>query len=544
MGGKDDDGTDADAWNDKEWFASWKAQHDQLLSELENESKRLQQGLSRESSSGPVGPFSAFKRFIDDGFTSLSSALQNLPSTTAELKSRMQREQERWRAEEQDISERWTGSTDSPDHVQMVDSRSSEREKLEVRESMLELLDTANERNAHVPPAKLEALYRDQGLDMGILDLLGDLSDVSLGSYRWLSVDWFKRDPYSPVRLESHHALGEYGAKWRAAFEDLLDASLDKPMGSIERVGMREPFGRHPQSTYHGPGLDWMLSLQCRGILPMQLPRTYSLPGMAPELKGSRWTGILRHEAASTDNGRTANPTISADLRDLLSAVGTKAAPDTGADPLPVRIPPETEQDLYDSEYLFPGVSSNSEDHETDAAAQSSVESDDTARAQDKSLREALIRRGYELAGDEFEDFASSVPGMDKLLERVLRLQQEWDSIGGSTGSGKASLKDHLEGARSAAVEREQQGVSVPSHEQQHTEPQAKRPDVLSALTTSHTTRLPDGTVTTKIVLKQRFADGREETTESIHTRNEGTNNSQDEPPSQEKPEKKGWFWT
>lgn len=540
MGGKDDDRKDADALNDKEWFDSWKAQHDQLLSELETESKRLQQDLSRESSSGAARPFSAFKRFIDDGFSSLSSALQDLPSTTAELKSRMQREQERWRAEEQDISERWTGSTDSPDHIQMLASRSSNREKEEVRESMLELLDTANERNAHIAPAKLEALYRDQGLDMGILDLLGDLSNVSLGSYRWLSVDWFKRDPYSPIRLESHHALGEYGAKWRAAFEDLLDASLDKPMGSIERVGMREPFGRHPQSTYYGPGLDWMLSLQCRGILPMQLPRTYSIPGMAPELKGSRWTGILRHEAASTENGRTANPTISADLRDLLSAVGTKAAPDTGADPLPVRIPPETEQDLYDSEYLFPGVSPSSEDHESNGPEKA----DDAARAQDKSFRDALVRRGYELAGDEFEDFASSLPGIDKLLERVLRLQQEWDSIEESTGAGKASLKDYLEATRSAAVEHEQQGVLAPSHEQQHTEPQAKRPDVLSALTTTHTTRLPDGTVTTKVVLKQRFADGREETTESMHTRNEGTNKSQDETPSQDKTEKKGWFWT
>ncbi|KAM3418130.1 hypothetical protein BST61_g6334 [Cercospora zeina] len=537
MGGKDDDKKDVDAWSDKEWFDSWKAQHDQLLSELENESKRLQKDLSRESS-GAAGPFYSFKKFIDDGFSCLSSALQDLPSTAAELKSRMQREQDRWRAEEQDISQRWTGSTDSPDHIQMVASRSSDREKFQVRESTLELLETARERNAGIPPAKIEALYRDRDADMGgMLDFLGQVSDGALGPPRWLSVAWFKRDPYSPVRLESHHALGEYGAKWRAAFEDLLDASLDKPMGSIERVGMREPFGKLPQSTYYGPGLDWMLSLQCRGILPVQLPRSYSAPGMARELRGLR---LADHTFERS------NPVLSADLRDLLCAVGTKATPKTGAEPLPVRIHPATEQDLYESEYLFPGVNPFDNAYKSDISDADAAPSRNTEHSQDKSFRDALLRRGYELAGDDFDDFASSMPEIDKLLERVLRLQQEWNSIEESTGSGKASLEGALDDTRPAAVEQERRRELVPSHEQQHADHQMKRPDVLSALTTTHTTRLPDGTVTTKVVLKQRFADGREETTESMHTRNEATIQPQEEGRSspEKKPEKKGWFWS
>ncbi|EME81734.1 uncharacterized protein MYCFIDRAFT_182926 [Pseudocercospora fijiensis CIRAD86] len=71
-----------------------------------------------------------------------------------------------------------------------------------------------------------------------------------------------------------------------------------------------------------------------------------------------------------------------------------------------------------------------------------------------------------------------------------------------------------------------------------------KKPDVLSALTTTHTTRLPDGTVTTKVVLKQRFADGREETTESLHTTNENLEQQKRREQEQELPPKKGWFWT
>jgi hypothetical protein len=65
----------------------------------------------------------------------------------------------------------------------------------------------------------------------------------------------------------------------------------------------------------------------------------------------------------------------------------------------------------------------------------------------------------------------------------------------------------------------------------------AKKPGVLSSLTTTETVRLPDGTVTTKVVLKQRFADGREETSERSHTYREESDVHEEES------SKKGWFW-
>ena len=45
-------------------------------------------------------------------------------------------------------------------------------------------------------------------------------------------------------------------------------------------------------------------------------------------------------------------------------------------------------------------------------------------------------------------------------------------------------------------------------------------PSILSTLTTTQKTSLPDGTIHTKVVLKKRFADGREESTETQHTEN------------------------
>jgi hypothetical protein len=44
------------------------------------------------------------------------------------------------------------------------------------------------------------------------------------------------------------------------------------------------------------------------------------------------------------------------------------------------------------------------------------------------------------------------------------------------------------------------------------------RPSLLSTLTTTERTVAPDGTVTTKVVLKKRFTDGREESSETLHT--------------------------
>ncbi|KAI2488381.1 hypothetical protein Ptr902_02514 [Pyrenophora tritici-repentis] len=44
------------------------------------------------------------------------------------------------------------------------------------------------------------------------------------------------------------------------------------------------------------------------------------------------------------------------------------------------------------------------------------------------------------------------------------------------------------------------------------------KPSILSTLTTTERTVSPDGSITTKVVLKKRFADGREESTETVHT--------------------------
>ncbi|KAF2685384.1 hypothetical protein K458DRAFT_417439 [Lentithecium fluviatile CBS 122367] len=85
------------------------------------------------------------------------------------------------------------------------------------------------------------------------------------------------------------------------------------------------------------------------------------------------------------------------------------------------------------------------------------------------------------------------------------------------------------------------------------------RPSVLSTLTTTERTVAPDGTVTTKVVLKKRFADGREESSETVHTQRGQETEAQQQDPwkamqdaqsppqqdtSRENKKKGSWFWS
>ena len=97
-------------------------------------------------------------------------------------------------------------------------------------------------------------------------------------------------------------------------------------------------------------------------------------------------------------------------------------------------------------------------------------------------------------------------------------------------------------------------------HDSTPTETENNKPSILSTLTTTERTTLQDGTIHTKVVLKKKFSDGREESTETVHTQNpvpqgsaqtqqmaksrerEDSNNER----KQEGKEKKsrGWFWS
>ncbi|CAK4033034.1 Hypothetical predicted protein [Lecanosticta acicola] len=626
-GSRDDENRDySGASHYQDYQDQWRLleqQHQRRLAMARSEADTESEAQSSSS------PFASFKRFVDSNFNTLSESFKNFPSNVSELRSRMQREQERRQEEEQDISEAWTGSSDSPDHVQMEVLRSSRAEKDEAHAATLMLLTEAFRRNADVPAEKIAALYEDRESTLGELDRLvnpmlalggawfympetGDRLPVGRDKWqwmapspRWLSVEWFKRSPYSPIRLEKHPDLGPEGSKWRAAFEDLMDAALDKPMASFEQVGIREPHGR-PQSTYWGPGLEWMLSLQCRGILPPLLPRFFNDPRGKLTLRAAPHhilSQVQRDLPWSSEHALNWHSALNRDFSELMSEVAIKSTAEWEAEPFPLTAQPETEQDLYDSEHLCPPAVSRAfgspryqpskeEDWaEADVALWEAIDNKSPAAAAQ------IISRWHKEHGDVMELVINSLTALSQtwssephngsfsvLTEAIRRsdipdhhylkqrafspefeAMEEADQAGEEERAYRQRLMergDELAGrylpwslCSTRELERKIVGMEqeygnllemTGETKQAPTTSDAastKKPDVLSALTTTQTTRLPDGTVTTTVVLKKRFADGREETTESVHTTNENVT-EQHQAAAEHQQKKKGWFWS
>ncbi|EFQ86594.1 hypothetical protein CFE70_006539 [Pyrenophora teres f. teres 0-1] len=84
------------------------------------------------------------------------------------------------------------------------------------------------------------------------------------------------------------------------------------------------------------------------------------------------------------------------------------------------------------------------------------------------------------------------------------------------------------------------------------------KPSILSTLTTTERTVSPDGSITTKVVLKKRFVDGREESTETVHTQRgqeeaqrrdpwkafSDAHETQTENKNTADQKRNGWFWS
>lgn len=102
------------------------------------------------------------------------------------------------------------------------------------------------------------------------------------------------------------------------------------------------------------------------------------------------------------------------------------------------------------------------------------------------------------------------------------------------------------------------QGTSCSNLEPPSVSNMEENPSVISALTTTERKVMPDGTVHTKVVLKKKFADGREESSETVHTTQstsqhtrqaallpKGTETDPNAAGGNDKGNKgKGWFWS
>lgn len=258
------------------------------------------QGQPQDASRPGLHPLIAFKHFVDDSFAAITEFSDNLSALRQAAQDRHvsgEKAYEARQALQDEAFERWAGPAGSRAHMAggtMKGNGGYWRSQLTPEETAATaklLVQNSEWENRHVDPSRIAALFEDSDFNPFYHGeenspwpfLSGSPSFSNNGSAlcrnapsptRWLSIDWFKHSPYSPVNLEADPKLGKYDTKWRHAFEDLLEAALDKPITSRERFGNRGTLSG-TVSTWRGPGLDWMLSLQCRGILPPQLPSMY-----------------------------------------------------------------------------------------------------------------------------------------------------------------------------------------------------------------------------------------------------------------------------
>lgn len=629
MGGKDDK-DDARPGFPDDIFRRMEEEHKKYMREVEEQRRRDLAKLEKAASSTSPKDnnfFVDFKDFIDGSLSTLTESFRSLPGNIAELKAKMQEEREAKKQEEFAVWKRWTGFEDSPDYTELRKERASPEKRTEATSAALMLLRENQERNKYISKEKIDALYSDDTLMPRIHPDVSPSPMLSPGGacyyqadngynapstaiwrfgapqYRWLSIDWFKRSPYSPIALEAHKDLGVDGPKWRAAFEDLLSAALDKPLASHEQVGYRWPYSI-PQGTYSAPGLDWTLSLMCRGILPLRFPIEFS----GHRMRGKGCAHAKKAGQMDADFAQAVREGLLCDRDDFGwrrewrfgPRNNLKALVDEIITPSPrqemhepeiedhTAQQPETEQDLYDALYReFSDAAV--EEREPSAAGQSPSQGLVSAPEQDKAQRKwdqaqkrahtidslfdalekgdaAAVKKlivaepdndwaANELVAETFEDMDQATaptrwePTLHKARDPVdyaERAVERDDELARREEARERDSKERAQQEMEALGLEASEDVSKPdSRAIEPKEGQPKRVDVLSSLTTTQTTRLPDGTVTTKIVLKQQFADGREDTQEKIHTYQEPKPPQPDEQTAKEKqPRKRGWFWT
>ncbi|KAH7396102.1 hypothetical protein BKA66DRAFT_454475 [Pyrenochaeta sp. MPI-SDFR-AT-0127] len=162
--------------------------------------------------------------------------------------------------------------------------------------------------------------------------------------------------------------------------------------------------------------------------------------------------------------------------------------------------------------------------------------------------------------GDSFHGSGDSAVREDFQAYEVLEQQQERNrqALASSEHEARGS-KDQQE--FSTELDVYEQLLAAREKEQWQSVPTSDlKSSILSTLTTTERTVAPDGSVTTKVVMKKRFVDGREESSETVHTQRaqDLDVHSSDplktpqhaQPTPNEKHEKNkhtkqsGWFWS
>lgn len=286
-----------------------------------------------------------FRKFADEHISKLMQGFSTLPGMHSAADSTKARdhlkewEQEMRSAREKmhaDFPELWDRLLESPTRKP---GQGSDAVGEDARQAARALLLQARNANMGIAnPDKILDLYQDHGENM--LPVAGPVPIRASGSGSWLGIDWFRKNPYSPIQLEQHEHAHTHGSMWRAAFEDLLAAALDKEQrarevweGSVDSESLYKAWG--------APGMDWMLGLQCRGILPPQLPSLYNITPVEKKKLDRVFGKIIGGANLWTPYGKV----VKRDFEQLSRVIASPEMDDLAVKSV---AQPESELDLYE----------------------------------------------------------------------------------------------------------------------------------------------------------------------------------------------------
>jgi hypothetical protein len=406
-------------------------------------------------------------------------------------------------------------------------------------------------------------MFGDEQWDDAIEGALGAMGSspmlrALMGDKEWQEIKNFMNEtrPYSPQALEADRRMQLAGVNWREAYEDLV------------RAQEQEDLGRRRESRHDIP--KWS-----RSPYPKRVPWTdeeadepsYEYAHDHEDQHDDPPTPKTKQEGAFRDWCDPAENQKSSDKNDIMAYLREQQQNGRG---LTLRQQTEAES----SDWCAPAESQNSSDKD-DIMAYLREQHQQNGR----SLGHREQAEDNDWCGPAEGQSASDKRDIQKFLSeqeqqngRYLGLREpeyiagEWcDPAASQSASDKRDIQKFLseqqqQNGRQLGL-RDSSETELDAYEQLLEKPKSTasseaRPSILSTLTTTERTVAPNGSVTTKIVLKKRFADGREESTETVHTQRGQESDpwetvqqhvapKHDEHEAEQRKEKKsGWFWS
>jgi hypothetical protein len=290
-------------------------------------------------------------------------------------------------------------------------------------------------------------------------------------------------DAYSPRALEQNQEMGRAGVPWRAAYEDLVRAERnERPHCMRSDEPMRGTLGR-PKIPISQRQLEEAIDEDNEPTCPA--------PGI--------W-------------GRGKIPITQQQLQESMERDEEPSCPAPGMWPRKIPISQQQLEEAMqqDDEASCPA----SEVWESRKIPISQRQLEESMDRHDEPTCPRLDEPSYEYSHDHEDQHDD--PPTPKRQQFPFRTRNQQAAKGEDWEQEHETEMDAYERleAASAPMPAQTSAQYPPITPAQN----AAKPSVLSTLTTTERSVAPDGSVTTKVVLKKRFADGREESSETVHT--------------------------